>query len=154
MSKKSHFRGCFEKQYGKRVQTLLKSSSEHLYHIHWSQATKLCSRKSLLLTSKILGLLVKTLAADENHLVLHRDNLTIPTQTHVSRKKRKKNSEFSTAFLKCTLNFNHFEEKDDPQCFCISEMTDSENVVIEMCKKFRFRGDFEKQNGKRAQRLL
>ena len=127
MSKRSHFRGCFEKQYGKRDQTLLKSSSEHLYDIHWSLVTKLCSRKSLLLTRKILGLLVNTLAADEKHLVLLRDNLTIPTQMQVSTKKKK---EFSAAFLKSGVNFNHFEEKDDPHSFCISEMMDSENVVI------------------------
>ena len=131
MSKRSHFRGCFEKQYGKRAQTLLKSSSEHLYDIHWSLVTKLCSRKSLLLTRKILGLLVNTLAADEKHLVLLRDNLTIPIQMQVStKKKKKKKIEFSAAFLKSTVNFNHFEEKNDPHSFCISEMMDSENVVI------------------------
>ena len=130
MSKRSHFRGCFEKQYGKRAQTLLKSSSEHLYDIHWSLVTKLCSRKSLLLTRKILGLLVNTLAADEKHLVLLRDNLTIPIQMQVSTKKNKKKIEFSAAFLKSTVNFNPFEEKNDPHSFCISEMMDSENVVI------------------------
>ena len=44
--------------------------------------------------------------------------------------QKKKNSEFSAAFLKSTVNFNPFEEKDDPHGFCISEMMDSENVVI------------------------
>ena len=34
MSKKSRFRGCFEKQYVKRAQSRLKSSSQHLYGIH------------------------------------------------------------------------------------------------------------------------
>ena len=34
MTKKSRFRGCFEKQYGKRAQTMLKSASETLYQIH------------------------------------------------------------------------------------------------------------------------
>ena len=34
MSKKSCFRGSFDKQHGKHVQALLKSSSEQLYHIH------------------------------------------------------------------------------------------------------------------------
>ena len=43
-------------QYGKRAQTLLKSVSGRFYHIHWSLATKLCSKKSLLLTYQILGL--------------------------------------------------------------------------------------------------
>ena len=40
-SEKSCFRGHFEKHYGKRVQALLQSSSQYLYHIHWSLAKKL-----------------------------------------------------------------------------------------------------------------
>ena len=87
MYKKFHFRGQLDKQQGKRTQTLLKSPSQHLYHIHWSLATKLCSKKSLLLAWKILGLLVNTLAADEKYPVLHRDNLTIPIQMQLSHKQ-------------------------------------------------------------------
>ena len=34
MSKKSRFRGPSEEQHGKRVQTLLKSERQHIYHIH------------------------------------------------------------------------------------------------------------------------
>ena len=34
MSKKSFFRGVFNKQHGGRAQKLLKSASQHLYHIH------------------------------------------------------------------------------------------------------------------------
>ena len=64
MPKKSRLRGLFDKEHGKRAQALLKSASQHLYHIHWSLARKLCSKKSLLLTCQILGLLVNTLAAD------------------------------------------------------------------------------------------
>ena len=89
MSKKSRFRGCFDKQHGKRAQTLLKSPSQRRYHIHWSLATKLCSKKSLLLTCKILGLLVNTLAADEKYPVLNRDSLTIPIQMQLSQKQKK-----------------------------------------------------------------
>ena len=43
--------------------------------------------------------------------------------------KQKKFSPFFAAFLKSRLNFKHFEKKDDPHCFCISEIRDSENVV-------------------------
>ena len=57
-------------QYSKRAQRLLKSISGCLYHIHWSLATKLCSKKSLLLTCKMLGLLVNTLAALKSILFL------------------------------------------------------------------------------------
>ena len=128
MSKKSRFRGCFDKQYGKRAQALLKSASQHLYHIHRSLPRKLSWKKSLLLTCKILGLLVNTLAADEKYPVLTRDNLTIPIQMPLSQ-KRKTFSEFFAEFLKSRINFNYFGKKDDPHRFCISEITASENVV-------------------------
>ena len=128
MSKKSSFRGCFHKQYGKPAQALLKSASQLLYHIHRSLSSQLTWKKSLLLTCKILGLLLNTLAADEKYLVLHRDNLTIPIQMQLSQ-KQKTFSQFFAAFLKSTLNFKHFESKDDPHRFCIFEVTDSENVV-------------------------
>ena len=55
---------------------------------YWSLATKLCSKKSLLLTCQILGLLVKTLAANEKYLVLNGENLTIPIQVILSEKKK------------------------------------------------------------------
>ena len=129
MSKKSRFRGCFDKQYGKRAQALLKSASQHLYHIHRSLPRKLSWKKSLLLTCQILGLLVNTLAADEKYPVLNRDNLTIPIDMQLSE-KQKTFSHFFAAFLKSRLSFEHFEKKGDPHSFRISEMTDSENVVI------------------------
>ena len=128
MSKKSCFRRPFDKEYGKRAQALLKYGSQYLYHNHLSLVRKLCSKKSLLLTSQILGLLVNTLAADEKYPVLSRDNLTIPIQMQLSQ-KQKTFSQFFAAFLKSTLNFKHFESKDDPHRFCIFEVTDSENVV-------------------------
>ena len=110
MSKKSSFRGCFDKQYGKCPQTLLKSASQRLYHIHLSLESKLCSKKSLLLTCQILGLLVKTLAANEKYPLLKRDNLTIPIQMQLSQKEETF-SLFSLAFLKSRRNFEHFDKK-------------------------------------------
>ena len=123
MYKKFRFRGQLDKQQGKRTQTLLKSPSQHLYHIHWSLARKLCSKKSLLLAWKILGLLVNTLAADEKYPVLHRDNLTIPIQMQISQ-KQKTFAEFFASNFKSRLNFKHFFKKDDPHRFCIFEVTD------------------------------
>ena len=43
--------------------------------------------------------------------------------------KQKGFSEFLFPFLKCRLNFEYFEKKDDAHIFCISEIADSENVV-------------------------
>ena len=124
MSKKSRFRGCFDKQYGKRAQALLKSASQHLYHIHRSLPRKLSWKKSLLLTCQILGLLVNTLAADEKYPVLNSNNLTLPIRMELSEKE-KKFSQFFATFLKSRLSFEHFQKKDDPHSFCISEITDS-----------------------------
>ena len=110
MSKKSRFRGPFNKQHGRRAQALLKFASHHLYHIHWSLPSQLSWKKSLWLTCIFLGLLVNTLAADEKYPVLNRDNLTIPIQMQLSQ-KQKTFSQFFAAFLKSSLNFKHFEKK-------------------------------------------
>ena len=128
MSEKFSFRGCFDKQYGKHAQTQLNSASQHLYHVYWSLARKFCSKKSLLLTCQILGLLVNTLATDEKYPVLNKRSLTIATQIQLYE-KRKTFSQFLAAFLKSTLNFEHFQKKDDPHRLCIFELTDFENVV-------------------------
>ena len=151
MSKKSRFRGCLYKQYGKRAQALLNSASQHLYHIHWSLARKLSWKKSLLLTCKILQLLVSTLATNDKCPNLNRDNLTIPNQMQLSH-NHKWFSQFFAAFLKSRINFQHFEKKDNPHSFCISQITDCE--LPKKSKNTRFRGPFDKQHGKRAQALL
>ena len=128
MSKKSRFRRTFEKQHGKRAQGLLKSASQHLYHINWSVARKLTLKNSLLLTCKTLGVLVNTLSADHKYPVLNRDNLTIIILIQSSQKLNTF-YQFFAAFLTSILNFKYFEKKDDPHRFCIFEITDSENVA-------------------------
>ena len=128
MSKKSRFRGCFDKQYGKRAQALLKSASQHLYHIHRSLPRKLSWKKSLLVTCEILGLLLKILATDEKYPVLNRDNLTIPIEMQLSEKE-KSFSQFFPRFLKSMSNFAPFEEKYDPHSFLSSKIRDTVKVV-------------------------
>ena len=103
MPKKSRLRGLFHKQNGKRAKALFKTASQHLYHIHWSLQSQLSWKKSLLLTCKILGLLLKTFAADEKYPVLNRDNLTIPTQMQGSQKKNTF-YQFFAGFLNSRLN--------------------------------------------------
>ena len=85
-------------------------------------------KKSLLLTCQILVLLVNTLDVDERYPVLNRDNLTIPIQMQLSLRQETL-SQFFSASLKFTLRFQYFEKKNDPQRFCISDITDSENAV-------------------------
>ena len=79
----------------------------------------------MLVVCKFLRLLVKTLTDDEKYSLLYRENLTQPIQILLSQ-KRKTFSEFFSAFLKDTLNFAHFQKKDDPHSRYISEITVSE----------------------------
>ena len=48
-----------------------------------------------------------------------------PIQILLSHKK-KSFSQFLSSFLKSTLNFEHFQKKDDPHNRCIFEVMDSE----------------------------
>ena len=125
MSKKSRFKGSFGKQHGKRTQRLLKFGSQRLYHIYWSLWRQMTCKKSLLVICKISRLFPNTLSADGKYSLLNRDNLTQPIQMEVSR-KQKTFSEFFSAFLKSSLNFEHFQKKDDSHSWGISKFTESE----------------------------
>ena len=85
-------------------------------------------KKFPLLTCKILVLLVNTLAVDEKYPLVNADNLERPIQMQLLLKQNTF-PQFLAAFLKSTLNFKYFGKKGDPHGFCISETTDSENVV-------------------------
>ena len=125
MPKKSRFKGSFKKQHGKCAQTLLKFAWQNLYHIYWLLWRQLTFKKFLLVICKISRLFPNTLSADGKYSLLNRDNLTQPIQMQVSR-KQKTFSEFFSAFLKSSLNFEYFLKKDDPHSWCISEITDPE----------------------------
>ena len=56
---------------------------------------------------------VNTLTADDKYSLLNRDNVTEPIHTQLSQ-KQKTFSEFSLAISKSTLNFKHFQKKDEP----------------------------------------
>ena len=84
--------------------------------------------KVSLLDIRNLGILVNTLAAEDNYPVLNRDNLTIPIQMQLSQKENTF-SQFFPAFLKSRLIFKYFESKDEPHRFCVFIITDSENVA-------------------------
>ena len=64
----------------------------------------------MLVLWKILRLFVNTLTADDKYCLLYRDNLTQPIQIRLSQ-KQKTFSQFFSAFLKSTLNFEHFQKK-------------------------------------------
>ena len=125
MPKKSSFKGSFLKQHSKRAQTLLKCQGQLLYHIYWSLWRQLSYKKSLLVICKISRLFPNRLSADGKYSLFNRDNLTQPIQMQLSR-KQKTFSEFFCAFLKSSLNFEHFQKKDDSHRWGISEITESE----------------------------
>ena len=79
----------------------------------------------LVLCKSLRLLTVKTLADDEKYSLLYKENLTQPIQILLTQ-KRKTFSHFFSAFLKSTLNFTHFQKKDDPHSRCISQITVSE----------------------------
>ena len=110
MSKEPRYREPFDTPHGKSAEALLKSASQHLYHIHWSLPSQLSWKTSLFLTCQILGHLLNTLAADQKYPVVNRDNLTIPIKMQLSQ-KQKKFSELFAASLKSTISFQCFEKK-------------------------------------------
>ena len=125
MSIESRLKGSFAKEPGKRAQTLLKFSSQHLYDIYWLLWRQLSYKKSLLVIWKISRVCPNTVSADAKYSLLNRDNLTQPIQMQLSQ-KQKLFADFFSAFLKSSLNFEHFLKKDDPHCWCISKITDTE----------------------------
>ena len=74
--------------------------------MHW--------KKSLSVIQKILRLFVDTLAVNDKHYLLKRDNLSQPIQMQLCQKQRNF-SEFFFAFLKSILNFKDLTKKDDPR---------------------------------------
>ena len=125
MSIKTRFKGSFKKQHGKCAQTLFKFPWKNLYHIYWSLWRQLTFKKFLLVICKISRLFPNTLSADGKYSLLNRDNLTQPIQMQLSR-KQKSFSDFLAAFLQSSWNFEHSLKKDDPHCWCISKITDTE----------------------------
>ena len=76
----------------------------------------------MLVLCKFLRLLVKTLTDDEKYSFLYRENLTQPIQILLSQIK-KTSSKLYSEILKPTLNFEHFQTKDDHHSRCSSQMT-------------------------------
>ena len=75
--------------------------------------------------SKILGLFVNTLTDDGKYSLLYRDNLMEQIQILLSQ-KQKTFPKFSPEILKHTLNFEHFQKKDDPHSRCSCQINVSE----------------------------
>ena len=81
-------------------------------------------KKSALVRSKILGLFVNTLTAEHTYSGRNMKILTQQVQTPLSL-KQKTFSGFLLAFLKSTLNGEHFQKKAESSSLSISEIIDS-----------------------------
>ena len=79
----------------------------------------------MLVLCKFLRLLVRTLTDDEKYSLLYRENLTEAIQILLFQ-KRKTFSQLFFEFSKSTLNFEHFQRKDQPPSRIIFQITVSE----------------------------
>ena len=87
MSKKPQFTTHFDSQHAKASQTLLKSATQHWYHLFPLLLGKLNWEIYLFLTSEILDLFVNTLSADDRYSLHNKKNLPRPVQIQLSQKK-------------------------------------------------------------------
>ena len=81
-------------------------------------------KKSVLVRSKILGLFVNTLTCEYTYSRRNMQTFTQQVQTPLSL-KQKTFSGFFIAFLKSTLNGEHFQKKRESSSLSISEIIDS-----------------------------
>ena len=79
------------------------------FFIFWSLWDNLGSKKSLLVKSKVLGLFVETLTADDKYSLCNKDILQQLIQMELC-KKQKLLPQLSAASVKFTFNFQHFEK--------------------------------------------
>ena len=111
-------------------------------------------QKSLIVICKIWRLFPNTLSADGKYSLLNRDNLTQPIQMQLSR-KQKTFSQFFSAFLKSSLNYEHSKKKNMTLIAEVfPKLRTAKNMVTSMSKKSRCKGSFGMQHDKRAQTLL
>ena len=88
----------------------------------------------MLALCKILRLFFNTFTDNDKYSLLYRDNVIQKIQILLSY-KQKTFSQFFSAFLKCTLNYEHSGKKDDRHSQCISQITVSEKGdSINVCK--------------------
>ena len=113
MSKKSCFRGRFDRQHNQCVETPWQSEGQHLCHIDESLSRKFRWKKSLLVIFKIVRLFVNALTSYEKHYLLNRDNLTQLIQMQLFQKQKTFSGLFF-AFAKSVLTFVYFSKKDKP----------------------------------------
>ena len=115
----------FDSEHDNESQTLLRSARNNFYTtipLIWDRTSR---NRLVLVRSEVLGQLVNTLTADYKHSAL------IGRIYRNKFKRRYLNnaktfSRLFIAFLKCTLNLEYFEKKDQSHSLSITEIINSE----------------------------
>ena len=124
MSKRSYFGTRYGKQRVRRFQTLLEWARNHYYPMFPRIWDELSWKKSVLVSSEILGLFVNTLIAEYMYSRSTMQNSPQKFETQLSQ-KRKAFSGIFIAFLKLTSSLENFEKEDEPSSLSIPEIIDS-----------------------------
>ena len=93
----------------------------------------------MLVLFKISGLFLNTLTDDDKYCLLYRDNLTQTIHILLSQKQQTF-SQFFSAFLKSTLNFEHFQKKMTLIAHVFPKLPSPKKVIRRISAKSRFRG--------------
>ena len=112
MCERSFFRTPFANERVNGFQILLKSSRHHYYILFLSVRGKLSWKKSPSVWYYILRLFVNALTADDKYSGNNMQNLPQQFQAPLSHKQNPFPG-FFTAFLKCALNLENFQKKDE-----------------------------------------
>ena len=115
----------FDSEHDNGSQTLLRSARNNFYTTIPLMSDGTSRNRLVLVRSEVLGQLVNTLTADYKHSAWNRENLPQQVQTQISQ-ERKTFSGFFIAFLKCTLNLEYFENKDQSHSLSVTEIINSE----------------------------
>ena len=107
----------------------------------------------MLVLCEFLRLFVKTLNDDDKYSLLYRDNLTQQFQILLSQKK-KTFPELFSAFLKSTLNFEHFQKKDYPHSRCISQILVSEKGDSINIRKIPFKRSLPQKTWQKSSKTV
>ena len=124
-SKRSYFRTPFANERVNGFQTLLKSARHHYYPLFSPIPGKLSWKKSPSVSYEILRPFVNALTADDKYSASNMQNLPQQFQTSLSQ-KQKTFSGFFIAFVKCALNLEHFQKRDDYPSLIICKLIDAE----------------------------
>ena len=120
-----HFRAPSDGEHLKANQILIKSAWNNFRHTFCWQLARYTWKKSLLLIFSPLGLIVKTLTADDKYSLPNSENMREPIQMQLYKILKTYCRHF-VQLVQSTSNFKHFEKKDNPLSVCIFEVSHCE----------------------------